>query len=574
MCAPRRRDETMSDSPPRQTYAKYVFLDVVDFTSNNIEDQTKIVELLNGIVRAAVGEHGLPDDRLIYLPTGDGICVAITDYPDFDVHMRLALSILAGVHENNREPAPGKPRFEVRIGLNQDTDNIVTDINGKENIAGAGINDAQRIMNLSEGGQIFVSESVHVTLHSRKVYQGEDIFRRYELRVKRDRKLTVYQYVAPGRPGLNTGTPRRALRKDAASEMFRIAGDCGMQHLYLTREEAKPDILREIREAKQRVWVCGVGLAEKLAPIDFLGALKENDNDAQIRILLLDALRSAAMFRTFLEVSPEDCRQIIYMKRDRPPPLDPYFRKPLFLSFNTWYAGLKSQPDFNAAVRFYRHTPICWLLIVDSVAYFQPYLFGRGKTGDRRDPTLGHLMPVFKFAAQEEARTDTFGILENHFKKLWSTSDMDLMHIGPRIVNKKKILRRMFANPEQSRWFRYVYEVLHQVPGDDRRRHPRRPCESKHPPSIKVKWDDDGAPAQVDAEIINFSRDGMLLKLKTDKRPPVGAVATLNIHTVEKDDASEHLITELLDPSAGKFTVRWSGSCQNQFVIGLHARVL
>src|SRR5690348_680441 len=83
--------------------AKYIFLDVVGFSRNrSVEAQTDIVHKLNDIVKNAVVSQNAPEEKLIYLPTGDGICVALLNIEDpFDIHLQIALRILQTLHEYN-----------------------------------------------------------------------------------------------------------------------------------------------------------------------------------------------------------------------------------------------------------------------------------------------------------------------------------------------------------------------------------------------------------------------------------------------------------------------------------------
>ncbi len=80
----------------RTAQAKYVFLDVVAFTQNrSVEAQSKIISVLNELVLAAVHARNVPEDKLLLIPTGDGICIATLNYDEpFDVHMLLALDVL------------------------------------------------------------------------------------------------------------------------------------------------------------------------------------------------------------------------------------------------------------------------------------------------------------------------------------------------------------------------------------------------------------------------------------------------------------------------------------------------
>ncbi|HEX8130658.1 MAG TPA: hypothetical protein VF527_16275, partial [Pyrinomonadaceae bacterium] len=172
--------------------------------------------------------------------------------------------------------------------------------------------------------------------------------------------------------------------------------------------------------------------------------------------------------------------------------------------------------------------------------------------------TLGPLMPVFKFELQDRANTETFSILEDHFKKLWVTSDIDLFHLGARLAHNHDILKRIFTKRKE--WFEYVYDVMYKsngkAPADDQRKHTRRKCESPRPPEIKVTWTAaEGAQLQAKAKIINFSRAGILLELTSEALPPPETVTTLNVTPVTKHAPTEHLMAELLNPSGRHFKV-------------------
>ncbi len=130
--------------------AKYVFLDVVGFThGRSVEAQSDIVHVLNDIVQASIDENEGAKDKLILLPTGDGMCIAMLNVESpYDIHLLIALDIVRKVHEHNELIKNEMRKFQVRIGLNANTDNLVTDINGNRNIAGAGISMASRVMNM------------------------------------------------------------------------------------------------------------------------------------------------------------------------------------------------------------------------------------------------------------------------------------------------------------------------------------------------------------------------------------------------------------------------------------------
>jgi len=84
-------------------------------------------------------------------------------------------------------------------------DNVVQDVNDRKNVAGLGINMAQRIMNCGDGGQILVGQTVYEILRSREKYMQS--FRQFAAVGKHDIRFNVFQYLEKDAPELNTDIP-------------------------------------------------------------------------------------------------------------------------------------------------------------------------------------------------------------------------------------------------------------------------------------------------------------------------------------------------------------------------------
>ena len=191
---------------------KYVFLDIVDYSRNrSVEAQTDIINSLNAIVMLAVRPYCSASKKCLFIPTGDGICVALldVDHP-FDLHIRIGTKILFLIQQHNARQTDTSRKFNVRIGINENTDNLIKDINGRRNISGAGINIAQRVMGLADGGNILVGQSVYERLSQRERFIGS--FRRFHAHIKHDVCIDVYQFVDKKKEFLNCKVPS-AFRK-------------------------------------------------------------------------------------------------------------------------------------------------------------------------------------------------------------------------------------------------------------------------------------------------------------------------------------------------------------------------
>jgi hypothetical protein len=186
---------------------KYIFLDVVAYTKRTIEAQCYIIGALNRIVKGAINRYHINEDSVIYMPTGDGICIALLGARlDYDIHVTVAKEILRRLHVNNSRVNLNWKKFDIRIGINQADDNLIIDIKGEKNVAGAGINNARRIMDLADADQILVSSTVYENLHPRKKYyhafSGE-----YRKEVKHGLVLTMHQLISPDISGVDVNPP-------------------------------------------------------------------------------------------------------------------------------------------------------------------------------------------------------------------------------------------------------------------------------------------------------------------------------------------------------------------------------
>lgn len=193
----------MSDVAP--SLIKYIYLDVVGFTYNrSVEAQTDIVSSLNGIVRHVVSRK-ISEEHIIYIPVGDGICICILKSTKYDGYIQIAEDIIRRIVSIHNKAAITTRKFEVRIGINENIDNIITDINGNKNVCGAGINYAQRIMSFADASQILVGHTTYESLHHREKYSRA--FRGYRAKAKHDTTLDLYQYIGGSVAGLNRSVP-------------------------------------------------------------------------------------------------------------------------------------------------------------------------------------------------------------------------------------------------------------------------------------------------------------------------------------------------------------------------------
>src|SRR5438876_331379 len=131
--------------------AHVLFTDIVGYSKLPINEQRALVERLNEIVRSTDEFQAAETaGRLIKIPTGDGITLVFYQSPEAPVECALEISRALKKH----------PELQLRMGIHSGPISGVIDVTGKANVAGAGINMAQRVMDCGDGGHILLSKHV------------------------------------------------------------------------------------------------------------------------------------------------------------------------------------------------------------------------------------------------------------------------------------------------------------------------------------------------------------------------------------------------------------------------------
>src|SRR5947209_4663153 len=131
--------------------AHVVFTDIVGYSKLPIHQQRALVERLNEIVRGT-DEYQAAEKagRLITIPTGDGITLVFYHSPEAPVECALEISRALKKHLE----------LQLRMGVHSGPVSGVIDATGKANVAGPGINIAQRVMDCGDAGHILLSKHV------------------------------------------------------------------------------------------------------------------------------------------------------------------------------------------------------------------------------------------------------------------------------------------------------------------------------------------------------------------------------------------------------------------------------
>src|SRR5437660_5411763 len=131
--------------------AHVLFIDIVGYSKLSINDQHAALEELNQIVRASEQfQRAEAASRLLKIPTGDGMALVFYVSPEAPAQCAVEISRILKEH----------PRLQLRMGVHSGPVSGVIDVNERANLAGAGINMAQRVMDCGDAGHILLSKHV------------------------------------------------------------------------------------------------------------------------------------------------------------------------------------------------------------------------------------------------------------------------------------------------------------------------------------------------------------------------------------------------------------------------------
>src|SRR2546429_9683053 len=140
-----------SSSDVKFEIAHVLFIDIVGYSKLLINEQSEQIQKLKEIVRGTEQFRlAEAEGKLLRLPTGDGGAVVFRTSPEAPVLCALEIS----------KELKNHPELHVRMGIHSGPVNEVVDLNEQTNVAGAGINMAQRVMDCGDAGHILVSKRV------------------------------------------------------------------------------------------------------------------------------------------------------------------------------------------------------------------------------------------------------------------------------------------------------------------------------------------------------------------------------------------------------------------------------
>jgi serine/threonine protein kinase/predicted Zn-dependent protease len=177
---------TEPPATPALEIAQVLFLDVVGYSKLLMDQQQRILNMLQEMIRKT-SDFTLAQkhDQLISLPTDDGMVLVFFGDPEAPARCALELS----------RTLRSQSEMKLRMGIHTGPVYRLTDINANRNVAGGGINMAQRVMDCGDAGHILLSEEVATVLRQLSSQWSESLRELGEAEVKHGVHIRIYNLV-------------------------------------------------------------------------------------------------------------------------------------------------------------------------------------------------------------------------------------------------------------------------------------------------------------------------------------------------------------------------------------------
>lgn len=201
-----------SAQDPALELAHVLFMDIVAYSTLPMDQQGKCLGNLQcAVKKTAEFNRAEAKGALIRLPTGDGMALVFFGDPEAPARCALELS----------EMLRNEPEIRLRMGIHTGPVYRIMDINANGNVAGGGINMAQRVMDCGDANHILVSSAVAEVLQQLSRWSGA-LHDLGQVQVKHGVRLRVYNLFTEN--GGNPEIPKKITLATEA-EALRLADE-------------------------------------------------------------------------------------------------------------------------------------------------------------------------------------------------------------------------------------------------------------------------------------------------------------------------------------------------------------
>src|ERR1700757_809789 len=211
-----------------------LFIDLVGYSKLLIEEQKERLRQLTEIVLATPQVTKSTNEQLVRLPTGDGMALVFRKSAEEPAQCALEITESLKTH----------PEIAVRMGIHSGPVSEVTDVSGRTNITGGGINMAQRVMDCGDAGHILLTKHVANDLQEHRQWSSS-LHDLGEYEVKHGVRLGIVNFYGNGVGNLQLPSKVRAFRHrqtrkrwGAIAAAFTILVIAGAAFLFFSRAKS------------------------------------------------------------------------------------------------------------------------------------------------------------------------------------------------------------------------------------------------------------------------------------------------------------------------------------------------
>jgi class 3 adenylate cyclase len=223
-------------------FANVLYMDIVGYSKLPMGQQTRVLRKLQQIIRGAQEFRAAEiSDHLISLPTGDGL--ALVFFRDPIAPVQCAIEVSRALRDH--------PEILLRMGIHTGPVYQVADINANRNVAGGGINMAQRVMDCGDAGHILMSKSVAEVLVQLDEW-ADYVHDLGEAEVKHGTRVHLFNFYTGevGNPQTperwpRAARPRRPFKLPVAASLAGVALLLGFSALYVFQPGSAEPMLVE-----------------------------------------------------------------------------------------------------------------------------------------------------------------------------------------------------------------------------------------------------------------------------------------------------------------------------------------
>jgi class 3 adenylate cyclase len=252
-----------------------MFADIVAYSRRRTVAQKVVIDAFTECLQEAIDEAAAENltylqknnvnflTDVIRIPTGDGAAVGFSFEGLHEVHLTLALKLLAKVHDRNKRNACEvfakqawcncHDSHHVRIGIADGKTVIFRDLNGNYNAAGTALNLAARAMGVADASQVLLTGDAyeHIIDMAEDPRLNERFVEHPAVPIKHGATLKVYQYTDERHPNVDASTPRDVKKLRALDAIGGMVGGPDFSRIASMNDEDMLSLLQNMGEASR-----------------------------------------------------------------------------------------------------------------------------------------------------------------------------------------------------------------------------------------------------------------------------------------------------------------------------------